>query len=121
MDFSDTPIDVTRKRITGPLRNPLTPLGFQRLVVPRGPLSELSISAHAQAAGQELRVLHAVLEFWTRGQVRREEWRDGLRIPGPVDRQPVGLYLLLERSAERVIFKVRSGSREQTAQWVPRF
>jgi nucleoside phosphorylase len=95
---------------------------FPRLVVPRGPLTELSIAIHAsgELEGQEcnLEVIRFVTQYHARGERRVSERLAGTKeykLSKILRAKPIGAYFLLRGVPQKVTFVVRSPGLVETA------
>jgi nucleoside phosphorylase len=92
--------------------------GFERLVVPKGPLTRLSIAATAAASNDEpLRILAAVAVYHTAGGgLERRRCEGGeLQIEQAIVSPSIGLYLMVAGVAHRVSFAIHTSGQPTQA------
>lgn len=97
-------------------------LAFPRIVMPKGPLTELHIRFETYGDHGELQVFRAVLEYAVRDgrRVREEvESANSIDIDHTIFGSTIGLYLMLSASPTKIIFKIWSYGPEQEVQWKP--
>jgi nucleoside phosphorylase len=92
--------------------------GFTQLIVPKGPLTRLSIRANAMLNGKPVQVLEARLIYYVEGERTERELHPGevvqFETKSPVDTRPIGLYMLAQQEVDQVDFEISSGSSVKT-------
>jgi nucleoside phosphorylase len=117
VDVTRSSVAEVRNRIARAASPGVSFLGFPRLVLPRGPLSRLSITVEAITDdGKELKIFDGLVEYLN---ARNERITSHF----PVDSRtitlseislgPVGLYLMLSGTAARVQFRISGPAGQQ--------
>jgi adenosylhomocysteine nucleosidase len=118
-------VEITKQRIPDTIRRGYSLLGFQKLIVPRGPLTKLTVSVFPEdAAGKLMQVTRGLIEYSTGGSYVRAELTGqpaSFVTEKVVDRQAIGIYLMIEGIARDLRFEVSSASSQslQIAKWIP--
>lgn len=101
-------------------------LGFPRLVVPKGPMTELEIVVDMKGKEESLGLVKVVLLFADRAGEKRGEVLENKQCPVSIRLDqllapsPIGLYVLVDGAVAQANFVVMSGRSKQTATWRPR-
>jgi len=99
------------------------PLAFRRLVVPRGPLTELRIEVTPFRMGARLRILEAMIRTLDLTNQPKEyaveAGNNSWEIRGPFTASPVELYALVDGEPDRIAFAVSNSYELVEATWIP--
>lgn len=120
IDTVAAPVGEARRILTIPTAPGVAFWAFPRLVLPRGPMSRLELTATIASAAGPVQVLEARLVYRSEGQ----------RIERPVpsaspvqfstkeriDPQPIELYMMTRTNPDFIAFEVRSGSSVRSVQ-----
>lgn len=91
-------------------------LGFPHLIMPKGPLTQLTIEAAAIAGDKNVRIVEGLVEYRdTRGELAKASFPSNaprVSLKG-IGLAPIGLYLMLAASAESIHFRIEGPAGEQ--------
>jgi nucleoside phosphorylase len=92
--------------------------GFARLVVPKGPLTQLVIRATPTLGGEPVQILEVRVVYHAKGRRIEQELTGGdvvvFDLREPLDSQPIGLYMLTKQAPDKIDFEVNIGSSTKT-------
>jgi hypothetical protein len=110
VDVTRGSVAEVRDRITRPASDGVSVLAFPKLVLPKGPLTQLTVEITATTgAGQRLRVIEAIAEHVNlrtepvAANFPAESYAVTLKNIGP---SPIGLYFMLGGTAEQLRFRI---------------
>jgi len=116
-----SPGDV-RAVITIPAAPPVTYLGFPRLIIPLGPLTEVRIHLGAQSVQGSVKPIVLVITYVNRNgvpQSRKLENLENVHLSEPMDPDPIGVYALFPGQLSVVDVSVTTSVETKQASWKP--
>ena len=105
-------------------------LAFPRLVVPKGPLTGLDLCIAANGNQGHLPVHKLVVEYWDYRRSRKEKTIDcpecaerpgeyRVHLEEPISAEPVGIYMMIRGTPNRITFNALSSNTMLSTDWVP--
>jgi hypothetical protein len=96
-------------------------LAFPSLVGPLGPLTELTIGMEARDPhGGILSIIAMVVVFVDHHDAKRQmriEHQVRIKLPGPIGRDPIGVFALVQGTAAKIVFDATTSAGTQHAEW----
>jgi nucleoside phosphorylase len=115
---------VAARQVLGQVSPGMALLAFPRLIVPSGPLTQLSVRMEARGKKGPADIVQSVVDYGTPEGRRRagpspSSAANGLRIAETIDPQPIGVYLMVRETPTLVQFTVETPAKRQSVKWKP--